>query len=129
MAANHDKNSQKVNNKATVASRYHDVLLFEILSGDHSFIRKSFFCMFEKGRFPYIGLRCNSEIKHWVNDLSQNVSLVILEKAISGSLGEIKYPKAYIKQIVRYKSIDENNRLGKYISIDSIQKESDNEIF
>jgi hypothetical protein len=85
--------------------------------------------MLRKGLFPYLGSRDSSEIKHWTKDLSQNVSLVIWEKVISKSLDKIIHPKAYINHIVRYKSIDENNRLSKHISIDSVKVEEDDEKF
>jgi hypothetical protein len=127
MAANNHKNSQRSSIDAAVTNTLYRTPFYEILSGDHSFIRKSFFYMFEKGWFPYLGSRHSSEIKHWVKDLSQIVSLVILEKAISGGLDKIRHPKTYIKHIIRNKSIDENNRLSKSIFIDSIQMEDDNE--
>jgi hypothetical protein len=129
MESKHDKIGQKNIEKANTIIPYHKIPFVEILSGDHSFIRKSFFYMLNKGRFPYLSSKDDREIEHWVNDLSQIVTLAILEKNISGKLDEIKYPKAYIKHIIRYKSIDENNRLSKCISIDSIQVEDDNEKF
>ena len=127
MAADHNKNNQKVNNNATVTNKLHKTPFFEILSGDHSFIRKIFFHMSKKGWFPYLGSKGGSEKELWVQDLSQIVALVILETAVSGDLNKIKRPEAYIKSIIRYKSIDENKRLSKCISIDSIQLEDDNE--
>jgi len=77
--------------------------------------------------FKRLGSKGGSEKELWVQDLSQIVALVILQKTISGSLDDIRYPKAYVKGIIFKKSFDENNRLSKYISIDSLQEEGDNE--
>ena len=94
-------------------------IIFEILLGDFEFIRKNFFYMVKQNRFPYLCNKNYLETEMWANDLCSIVSEELWKRCIKMSLHEIDYPKAFIRRIILYKSLDENSRDKKYLSIDS----------
>ena len=100
--------------------------LFNILSGDFSFIRMIFFRLYGKGYFHYMYRQFTKyEIQRWVEDVSHEVFISLYIKFLNGTVFKIDHKKAYIRQIIFNKSHDENRRIGNFISLDLPEYEED----
>ena len=99
---------------------YRNDLFSEILLDQNNYIKNCFYYLLKKGYFPYLASMDHIGINQWVQDLSQIVKMAIWKLIRNGTYVEKSKQKKYVRQIIYRRSIAENERLGKNISINAI---------
>ena len=122
-----DEDSQKNIMQSIVTNKRNEEIFLELLSGENKIVRTIFRNFLEKGHFQKIRSLSQKEIMLWEDELCQEVDMTMWKKDIIGQLGKIGYARAYVRGIVWNKSIDENRRLEKHVSMDLVLKEKDYE--
>lgn len=98
-------------------------ILLKILDGDFRYIRMVFYSLAGKGYFKGFYRRLTKkEIEMWVDDLCQQVFLALFIKQKKGPLSNIRFAEAYVRKIIINKSIDENEYIDRFISLDQLDE-------
>jgi len=92
----------------------------EIFIGDEQFIHKTFWGILKNNKFSSIKRLPAQHIKMIADDIFQTALIRIWVLYSDRSLKTIKNKKAYIRQIIRFKIIDTDRRLGRLVSYDDI---------
>jgi RNA polymerase sigma factor (sigma-70 family) len=98
-------------------------ILIGILGGDLTIIEAYFLKMFEKKKNWLWNIRRlpAADIRRIVEDICIQVWLSLYEKFEDNTLQNIKTPKSFIWNMIRYKAIDEDKRLGRQTQFDPTQ--------
>jgi len=91
-----------------------------IFSGDEHFIHRTFWGILKKNKFSNLKRQPGQYIQMLADDIYQTIWIQIWTLYSNRSLCRIRNKKAYIKQIVRFKIIDTDKWLSRFVSYDDL---------
>ena len=122
------KKRKQQKNKAKKSRPCDACVLITILAGDLSIFKAYFFGMIGKGRFPNIRRLGGVGIQMIAEDIAQIGFEAMQKKFVEDRLHEIRHVRAFSWNLVKYRSIDVDTKLGSEMQLNPPDEYTGNDL-